>query len=58
MSLAPLKVLCHLEEILQGLIYAFGKSYPLAFYVVEGFLHMTEKSSGSREGDFHISQLA
>ena len=39
-------------------MYGLGESYPLAFYMEEDFLNMTEQSLGSRESDCHRAQLA
>ena len=39
-------------------MYGLGESYPLDFYIAGCFLHMTEQSLGSREGDCHRAQLA
>ena len=39
-------------------MYALGQSYPLAFYVAEVLLHVTDQSLGSVEGDFHRVQLS
>ena len=39
-------------------MYALGQRYPLAFYMAEGFLHLTEQTSGAGQGERHRTQLA
>ena len=36
---------------------AFGQRNQFAFAMANGFLHLTEQASGSRQGELHWAQL-
>ena len=43
-------ILCHLFEVLQGVVGAWGMGDPFAFNVAKGLLRLTKYYPGSREG--------
>ena len=49
-----LQVLLQTVEICQGLMDALGQKHPLALYMVENLIHVTEQSLVSRDGNHHI----